>query len=119
MNPQSKAIISLLMITNIFLSGQVNVLFAEGEKTSEAPFRNEFTEFSLASLVPSTPKEATFDDEVYSLNELMLIDLKPSLPLVADFIDDSIESDLTADISSPDQPLFPGNTSANKSQEMK
>lgn len=119
MKPQSKIIISLLMIINICIGSQVNVLKAGNEKTVESAVRNEFTESSFNSLAPTTPREATFDDEVYSINESMFVDLKPTFPLLADFNDDSIESDLSADISSPDQPSNAVNTSDKKSPEMK
>lgn len=107
------------MITSIFICSQVNVLYAGNDKTGEASVRNEFTDFSFNSLAPVTPREATFDDQVYSMNEWIFIDLKPALPLEADFNDDNTESDLTSDVSLPDKPSFAVNPSNNKSPEMK
>ncbi|MCX6282771.1 MAG: hypothetical protein NTW31_00820 [Bacteroidetes bacterium] len=119
MKPKSKIIISLLMITSIFICSQVNVLYAGNDKTVEASVRNEFTDFSLNSLAPTNPREATFDDEVYSMNESIFIDLKPALPLEADINDDNTESDLTSESSLPEQPSVSVNASDKKSPEMK
>jgi hypothetical protein len=70
------------------LALQVNVLFADIEKTSSAPVKTESITINMTLLAPITPKEATFEDAVVMDN---FTNLAPSVPAEASFDDMSFE----------------------------
>lgn len=89
MKTTSRSIITVLVITNIFLIIQVNVLFAGNIKKVLAPVKDALALFSSNSLAPQTPREATFDDEVNTIDLQTLINLYPLIPAEADFNEDA------------------------------
>ena len=97
------------IIIAAFLSFQVSVLFAAGNKTTslvnerefycptcitapeapkEATFEDDATETDVATLAPVTPGEADFSDLVFE-TRIDLTSLAPATPTAADFTDDS------------------------------
>ncbi len=87
------------------LTLQVNVLLA-GNKSTNASYTNESTTIAYVTLAPTTPEEATFEDEMmFDVYQLMPVtpdeagfedlsfemvaglDLTPLTPVVADFND--------------------------------
>ena len=103
------------VIIAAILTLQVNVLLAGNDITS-VPVTNENNTIILTSLAPTTPNEATFEDEAtFDINQLMpvvpaeasfedmsfemvsVLDLTPVTPVAADFED---ENDLTINLMS-------------------
>ena len=78
------------IIIAAFLTLQAGILFA-GNDNITAPAANETSMISLASLAPSTPLEATFE-EIVTVN---MADLMPSVPAEATF------EDMTSEMNPP------------------
>jgi hypothetical protein len=106
------------------LALQMNVLFASSKSFSETPVTNENSSISLISLTPTTPVEATFEDDATLMDYAELApvtpneatfedmpseitshaDLTPVTPTVADFDDATDTSTLDPNALAPVTP---------------
>jgi len=118
MKATSRSIITVLVITNIFLIIQVNVLFAGNVKKVLAPVKDALALFSSNSLAPETPREATFDDAVATIDLQTLTNLYPLIPAEADFDEDAtvINSNAGASVKVVPAPNIPNKKSQDGKQ---
>ena len=119
MKATNKPIITFLVITGITIFLQANVLYAGNLKRMLAPMKDALAFFSLNSLAPEMPREATFEDEVNTIDEQTLINLYPLVPSEADFNDEVLASDKNTNTFIHSKPLPALNADSKKSPETK
>lgn len=119
MKATSRTVFSFLLIAVISILLQANVLYAGNLKRVLAPMKDALALFSPNSLAPEMPREATFEDEVNSIDEQTLINLYPSVPSEADFNDEVLAPDLNTNTYIHSKPLPAINADSKKSPETK